>query len=73
MKARTETVHLVRFDRRLWTGPAPSSFIVYAVDVGHLVLASKPVPEYEKTALFRERARAVVRNGEYQVEFPRRM
>lgn len=63
----------VRFDKAVWTGPAPSSFIVYALDVGHLVLAPRPVEEYERVALFKERARASVTNGQYFVEFPRKV
>ena len=63
MKAKTETVTALRFDRRIWTGSRPSSFIVYALDVGHLALAPERVPEYEKIALFKERARAILQKG----------
>jgi len=44
----TETVQ-ISFDMRLWSGPKPSSFLVYALDVGHLALAPEPIPEYERT------------------------
>ncbi len=70
---KTETVRTLRFDRKVWTGPRFSRLIVYALDIGHLALAPEPVPEYEKTALFREKAMASVKNGEYLVEFPRRV
>ena len=73
MKARTETVTALRFDRRLWTGSKPSSFIVYALDVGHLALAPERVPEYEKIALFKERAKATLQNGIFAVEVPARV
>jgi hypothetical protein len=63
-------VVMLRFDRRLWTGPKPSSFIVYALDIGHLALAPNPVPEYEKTALFKEKAKANVQNGYFAVDVP---
>ncbi len=36
---RTETVSTVRVDKRVWTGPALSRLIVYALDVTRLVLA----------------------------------
>jgi len=52
----TETIE-ISFDRRLWSGPKPSSFIVYALDVGHLALAPEPIPEYERTALFEEKSK----------------
>jgi len=52
----TETVQ-ISFDMRLWSGPKPSSFIVYALDVGHLALAPEPIPEYERTPLFKEKAK----------------
>lgn len=73
LKARTETVFPLTFDRRIWTGPTPSNFIVYGLDVGHLVLAPGPIREYEKTALFKEKARATLKNGQYMVEFPRKV
>ena len=73
MKAKTETVSTVRVDKRIWTGPALSRLIVYALDVGHLVLAPRPVEEYERVALFKERARASVTNGQCVVEFPRKV
>jgi hypothetical protein len=73
LKAKTEPVTELRFDRRLWSGPKPSSFIVYALDVGHLALAPEPVPEYEKTALFKEKARASIENGHFAVEVPARV
>jgi hypothetical protein len=73
LKAKTESVTELRFDRRLWSGPKPSSFIVYALDVGHLALAPEPVPEYEKTALFKEKARASIENGRFAVEVPARV
>ena len=68
----TETIE-ISFDRRLWSGPKPSSFIVYALDVGHLPLAPEPIPEYEKTALFKKRARAILQNGNFAVEVPARV
>jgi len=73
MKAKTETVTALRFDRKLWTCSKPSSFIVYALDVGHLALASERVPEYERIALFKNRAKATVRNGSFAVEVPARI
>src|SRR2546426_4401246 len=73
LKAKTETVATLRFDRRLWTGPKPSSFIVYALDIDHLALAPEPVPEYERTALFKEKAKANVQNGHFAVEVPARV
>ncbi len=73
MKAKTETVAALRFDRRLWTGSKPSSFIVYALDVGHLALAPERIPEYEKIALFKERAKATLQNGSFAVEVPSRV
>jgi hypothetical protein len=73
LKAKTEAVTEVRFDRRLWSGPKPSSFIAYALDVGHLVLAPEPVPEYEKTALFKDKAKASVESGHFAVEVPARV
>ena len=73
LKARTESVTELRFDRRLWSGPRPSRFIVYALDVGHLALAPEPVPEYEKTALFKEKGKVSVENGHFAVEVPARV
>jgi hypothetical protein len=73
LKARAETVTALRFDRRLWTGSKPSSFIVYALDVGHLALAPERVPEYEKIALFKERAKVTLQNGNFAVEVPARV
>jgi len=61
----------LRFDRRIWTGPALSRLMVYALDVTHLVLAVEPVGEYEETALFKEKARVSLEDGEYLVELPR--
>ena len=72
-KAKAETVRTLRFDRKVWTGPRFSSLIVYALDTGHLALAPEPVPEYEKKALFREKAPATVKNGEYLIEFSGRI
>ncbi len=69
-KPRIAISNALLFDRRLWNGPNPSSFIVYALDVGHLALAPKPVPEYERTALFKENAKASVKNGHFAVEVP---
>ena len=68
----TEIVQ-ISFDRRLWSGPKPSSFIVYALDVGHLALAPEPIPEYERTALFKEKAKATLENGHFAVEVPARV
>ncbi len=73
LKAKTETLATLRFDKRLWTGPKPSSFIVYALDIGHLALAPQPVPEYERRALFKEKAKANVQNGHFAVEVPARI
>jgi hypothetical protein len=69
----SSTVFTVRIDKRVWTGPALSRLIVYAVDVAHLVLATEPVGEYERSALFKERARVSVEDGEYLVELPRKV
>src|SRR2546428_2165202 len=68
----TETVQ-ISFDMRLWSGPKPSSFIVYAIDVGHLALAPEPIPEYERTALFKEKAKTTLENGHFAVEVPARV
>ncbi len=68
MKAKTETTSMIRVDRRLWTGPALSRLIVYALDVAHLVLAPEPVVDYERTALFKEKARVSLDDGQYLVE-----
>ena len=68
----TETVQ-ISFDMRLWSGPKPSSFIVYALDVGHLALAPEPIPEYERTALFKEKAKTTLENGHFAVEVPARV
>ena len=73
LKAKTETVSTVRVDKRVWTGPALSRLIVYALDVTHLVLAVEPVGEYEQTALFKEKARVSAEDGEYLVELPRKV
>jgi len=73
LKAKTETLSALRFDRKLWTGPKPSSFTVYALDVGHLALAPEKVPEYEKIALFRDKAKATIMNGSFEVEVPARV
>jgi len=56
----TETVQ-ISFDMRLWSGPKPSSFLVYALDIGHLALAPEPIPEYhldesDYTAMASERS-----------------
>ena len=73
LKAKTETVSRLRVDRRIWTGPALSRLMVYALDVTHLVLAVEPVGEYEETALFKEKARVSLEDGEYLVELPRKV
>ncbi len=73
MKTKTKTISKIRVDRKVWTGPALSRLIVYAVDVAHLVLAVEPVGEYERTALFKEKARVSIDNGQYLVELPRRV
>ncbi len=73
MKAKTETVSMIRVDKKIWTGPALSRLIVYAVDVAHLVLAVEPVGEYERTALFKEKARVSMDDGQYLVELPRKV
>ena len=73
IEGQAETDSAVRFDKKIWTGPALSRLIVYALDVGHLVLATRPVEEYERVALFKERARASVTDGQYSVEFPRKV
>ena len=46
---------------------------MYALDVGHLALAPERIPEYEKIALFKERARAILQNGNFAVEIPARV
>jgi len=68
----TETVQ-ISFDMRLWSGPKPSSFIVYALDVGHLALAAEPIPEYESTALFKESPKTPLENRHFAVEVPARV
>ena len=68
----TETVQ-ISFDMRLWSGPKPSSFLVYALDVGHLAPAPEPIPEYERTALFKEKAKTTLENGHFAVEVPARV
>lgn len=73
MKAKTETVSTARVDKKIWTGPALFKLIVYALDVTHLVLAVEPVGEYERTALFKEKARVSAEDGEYLVELPRKV
>ncbi len=73
LKAKTETVSMIRVDKKIWTGPALSRLIVYAVDVAHLVLAAEPVGEYERTALFKEKARVSMDDGQYLVELPRKV
>jgi len=73
LKVKTETVSAVRVDKKIWTGPALSRLIVYALDVTHLVLAVEPVGEYEQTALFKEKARVSAEDGEYLVELPRKV
>ncbi len=64
---------VIRVDRKLWTGPALSKLIVYALDVAHLVLAPEPVVDYERTALFKEKARVSLDDGQYLVELPRKV
>lgn len=73
MKAKTETTSMIRVDRKIWTGPALSRLIVYALDVGHLVLAAEPVGEYERMALYKEKARVTTDDGQYLVELPRKI
>ena len=46
---------------------------MYALDVGHLALAPERVPEYEKIALFMERAKAIIQTGNFAVEVPARV
>ncbi len=70
MNASTRTICTVRFDRKVWTGPPLSMFIVYGLDTGHLALRQEPVPKYEWTAFFREKARATVKNGQYLASMP---
>ncbi len=70
LKARTEAVSVVRFDRRILSAQPPSSLILYALDVSHLVMALEPVPEYERRALFKDKARVAVKNGQCLVEVP---
>ena len=73
IEGQAETDSAVRFDKKIWTGPALSRLMVYALDVTHLVLAVEPVGEYEQTALFKEKARVSLEDGEYLVELPRRV
>src|SRR5712691_9361879 len=72
-KPRIAILNALLLDRRLWNGPKPSSFIVYALDIGHLALAPEPVPEYEKTALFKEKAKVNAQNGHFALEVPARV
>ena len=53
--------------------PSHPSFIDYALDVGHLALAPEPIPEDERTALFKEKAKATLENGHFAVEVPARV
>ncbi len=61
---------MLGFEAEIWAGHVPSSFIVYALDFERLALAPAPVREYERSALFKEKARATVGNGEFLVEIP---
>jgi hypothetical protein len=73
LKSSRDTRSMIRVDRKLWTGPALSRLIVYALDVAHLVLAPEPIVDYERTALFKEKARVSMDNGQYLVELPRKV
>src|SRR5438309_10461099 len=73
LKAKTETTSMIRVDKKLWTGPALSRLIVYGIDVAHLVLGPEPVVDYERTALFKEKARVSLDDGQYLVELPRKV
>ncbi len=64
MKAKAETVSVLRFDRKILPGHLPPSLILYALDVGHLVMALEPVREYESKALSKDTARVAVKNGQ---------
>ncbi len=68
-----KSISTIRVDRKIWTGLALLRLIVYAVDVAHLVLAVEPVGEYERTALFKEKARDSIDDGQYLVELPRKV
>lgn len=41
--------------------------------MAHLVLATEPVGEYERTGLFKEKAHVVLDDGQYLVELPRKV
>ncbi len=64
---------LMRVDKRLWTGPTFSKLIVYALDVAHLVLAPEPVVDYERIALFKEKARVNIDDGQFLEELPQKV
>src|SRR5205807_7334387 len=53
---RSSRTAVLRVDWKLWIGPIPARLIVYALDVAHLALAPEPVVDYERTALFKEKA-----------------
>jgi hypothetical protein len=64
---------MIRVDRKIWRGTTLSRLIVYALDVAHLVLAPEPVVDYERTALFKEKARVSLDENQYLVELPRKV
>jgi hypothetical protein len=41
--------------------------------VAHLVRAIEPVGAYERTALFKEKARVSINDGQYLVELPQKV
>lgn len=63
----------IKIDRKLVSIPLPERLILYALDSSHILLAIKPISQFEKKSLSKEDVKVTQVGNEYFIELPKKV